>query len=64
MSDHVYHIAEIIVLGLPLWGGLVKMFFVFREYPPHLHDPKDVGRIKYPKGLEPTLFVKGGKANE
>jgi len=47
-----------IVLGLPLWAGLARMFFVFREYPPHVHDEKDVARIRYPRGYEPAFFRK------
>lgn len=58
MSDKWYHVAEMIVLGLPLWAGLARMFFVFREYPPHVHDEKDVARIRYPRGYEPAFFRK------
>lgn len=53
--------ATLILLGVPLWGGVIKIFSVFREYPPHVHDEKDVSRIKYPRGMEPSEFRKEGK---
>lgn len=56
--DNWLHIAEILVIGVPVWYGAVHFFFVIREYPPHLHDSDDKLRIKYPKGYEPTQYRK------
>ncbi len=48
--DAKFHIIEMAVIGIPLWWGVLKMLFVFREYPPHRHDN---GHILYPRGMEP-----------
>ena len=49
-SEVLFHIVEIIILGAPLWYGVVRLSVIFREYPPHLHEN---GNIRFPKGMEP-----------
>jgi hypothetical protein len=62
-TDTMLHLAEIVVLGLPLWFGVIRFFFIFREYPPHVHESNGV--IRYPSGYEPGVTQKltnlGGK---
>jgi hypothetical protein len=50
MTDATYHIIEMVVLGLPLWGGLAYMWAIFRVYPPHRHIN---GKIEYPPRYSP-----------
>lgn len=49
--DTKLHLLEIVILGLPLWFGVIRFFFIVREYPPHVHE--DGGNIRYPRGFEP-----------
>jgi hypothetical protein len=50
VSDSVYHILELVVLGVPVWGGLFYMMAIFRLYPPHRHIN---GKIEYPPKYAP-----------
>ena len=54
--DTTLHLAEIVILGLPLWFGAVRFFFIFREYPPHVHEVD--GTVRYPRGYEPGVTQK------
>jgi hypothetical protein len=49
--DSQWHLAEIIILGLPLWVGVFSIFF----YPPHRHGYDRHGNptIEYPRILAP-----------
>lgn len=53
--DTILHLAEIFVLGAPLWYGAIRVSILLREYPPHIHEYDRDGRqtIRYPKGYEP-----------
>lgn len=56
-TDNLLHIAEILVIGAPLWWSAIRLASILKDFPPHRHDN---GNIIYPKGYEPsrvqTLF--------
>ena len=49
-ADAIYHIIELVILGVPLWGGFFYMLTIFRVYPPHRHVG---GKIEYPPKFAP-----------
>ena len=49
-TDNMLHIAEILVIGAPLWWGAIRLASIFKDFPPHRHTN---GHIFYPKGYEP-----------
>ena len=56
-TDNMLHLAEIVILGIPMWYGLIKFFIIAKEFPPHLHE-RD-GGIRFPRGWEPGSVVNG-----
>lgn len=50
MTDQWYHILEMVILGVPLWGGFFYMLSIFRIFPPHRHIN---GKIEYPPKFSP-----------
>jgi hypothetical protein len=54
MTDSTYHVLELLILGVPLWTGLLYFIVVLRLYPPHRHvglNGKSV--IEYPPHFSP-----------
>lgn len=54
MTDANYHFWELVILGLPLWGGFLYLIFVSIFYPPHRHiriNGHEV--IEYPPKMAP-----------
>ena len=51
--DAKWHLAEIIVLGTPLWSAFFYFIFVLIFYPPHRHGYNHKGEptIEYAPGL-------------
>lgn len=49
--DTLLHLAEIIVVGAPLWWGAFRIASILRDFPPHRHVGRD---ILYPKGYGPS----------
>ncbi len=54
-TDAILHIAEILVVGAPLWYGAARLSLILREFPPHIHEYNREGSptIRYPRGYEP-----------
>lgn len=52
MTDNWRFIVEMVVLGVPLWWGAIRSYFIFREFPPHIHEN---GHVRYPRGYEPGI---------
>lgn len=53
-NEIIFHVIEIAVLGIPLWWGAIRLYFIVSEYPPHRHEED---RIIYPRGMEPGKTV-------
>ena len=52
----IFHAIEIVVLGAPLWWGVLRVAVILREFPPHRHI--NGSTIVYPHGMEPGEAVK------
>ena len=50
MDDKMYHVVDWVVMGIPLWVGLIYFVVVMRLYPPHRHIN---GKIEYPPRFAP-----------
>jgi hypothetical protein len=54
-TDTLLHLAEIFIIGAPLWWSAIRLASILRDFPPHRHDN---GHIIYPKGYEPGVVEK------
>ena len=61
-SEFWIHLVEIVVLGVPLWFGAMRLYVILGEFPPHLHD-SDEG-IRYPRGMYPGRYRKTKREHE
>lgn len=56
-TELMLHLAEIVILGVPVWWGLLRFMSISKDFPPHRHG-QDVRDITYPQGFEPGHIVR------
>lgn len=53
ITDNMIHVAELVIIGLPLWLNLFRQWGIFKDFPPHRHVGK---RIMYPANVDKEQF--------
>jgi len=50
-TDTKLHLIEILIVGAPMWYGVIRLLSLMKDFPPHRHVPPD--KIIYPRGMNP-----------